>query len=356
MVYFIIFIALTLIAVFEHSAKKEVNKRILFFLSSCIVLIFCSFRYEVGYDYVSYYYIYKSLPDTLISCVDSNIHGEYLFLQFFILLKSFGIPYPFIVAICQSISMLLFLKFINEYSPYKSFSVLILFSWYFTYIFGILRQGLAISLIWGIAYPYFEQKKQIKYYITIFAATLFHTASCIAFLLPAGIRFLRMRKIEKELQILILLSVFVIAFVPNPLLPLGMEIVGQKGLYIETNSISYLALFNRVLIFVIVFLLCKTKDEKYVIIKYVYLMCIFMYVLTAQSDAISSRLAAIFKLGDIILIPYISTSMHKKYVPAFLALMFIYSGFIFMKYIAYMASLIDIRSAWNYPYKMLFFE
>jgi hypothetical protein len=354
MVYFTVFLFLSLFSVIElYLAGRSKKKEYLFYISSFLVFAFCSLRYNVGTDAGTYLRIYSQVPDSLFSNDDlSGIKGEYLFLKFFILLKSIGIMPPLGNAIVIATTNLLFLRFIYKYSPYKCFSVLILFSWYFVYIFCALRQGLAMGVFLGIAYPFLEQKKYVHYYIAMLAAMLFHTAAVIAFLVPLALRILR--KASKYQITVLSVIFFIIALIPNSLLLSIAEVIDKGELYIEDSSISYMALLNRILAFLIVFILFNPVNERYKNMKSIYIAGFFIYLLTAQSELISSRLAAVFKSVDIVLIPLVLTNLSNKYKPVFMIAMCIYLGFMLMHLLSAIAILYKVDDVWQYPYKMLF--
>jgi hypothetical protein len=247
----------------EYYTTDYAKRKCMLYISFFIVLFFCTLRYNVGFDSEVYLSLYTKVPNSLFANDNlSNFREEYLFLKYFVLLKNIGITPPFAIAITIAIINLLFFRFIYKYSPYKCFSVLVLFSWYFTYIFSTLRQGLAMGIFLCIAYPFLEQKKYIKYYIVVLIATFFHNSTFIAFFLPLFLNTLR--KASRFSIIVLFIISFVVALVPNPLLQSLATIVNQGGAYVENLGTSYVALANRVLAFGIVFfyIILKTNNTK----------------------------------------------------------------------------------------------
>ena len=342
---------LVLFSILEYYSRTEKKKKQLFFLSSSILLLFCVLRYNVGFDYDSYEYVYSKLPASFDINYDlSGITGEILFLYIFMLLKSIGVSYPIANSLIILTINLLFLRFISKHSLYKCFSLLILFSLYFVFIFSTLRQGLSMSLFLGFAFPLLEEKKYIKYYITILILTLIHTSIVVTCILTIVMKY---KNQIKSFDLILLFVCFAIALIPNPILLNTAETIGRGEGYITSTSISYFALFNRTLLFIFIYIFCKPETGKYANMKYFYFIGFLLYIVTAQSDLISSRISASIKTLDMILIPLVLHRLPQKFYPVFMVLISIYMGIIFMHLISGIATLSGYNNGWEYPYKML---
>ena len=352
MTYFIVFLILVSFSIFEYYTQSVKIKKRLFLISAVFVLLFCVLRYGVGFDYFAYEYIFDALPNSFIHEQDlSEIHGEILFLYIFIFFKSIGISYPIVNALIILIINLFYIRFISKYSPYKCFSLLILFSFHFVYIFSMLRQGLAMSSFLCFAIPLLEKKQYLKYYLTIFLLTLLHTSIIIVVIIPVLLKY---KEIIKKNELILLFLCFLIAIIPNSFLPITAETISQGMHYVENASINYFALINRTLLFMLIYFLSKPEIEKYKDLKYIYLLGFLIYLITAQSDFIASRISASLKSFEVILIPLILVNLPKKLYPFFILFFSIYAGVIFMNLISGIAGLSGYDNCLEYPYKMLF--
>lgn len=354
MVYFLIFLFLLLVSATEIVTSDEKQKKALFFVSASLVLIFCSIRYGIGFDYYTYLYIYDQLPNTFSLNHDlSDIHGEYLFLSFFIYLKSLGVEYAYISSLTVLIINILFIRFIWKYSEYKCFSILILYSWYLVYIFSTLRQGLSMGIFLAFAFPYLLKKDYLKYSLVVIFAFFFHSSIIVFLLVPL---FLKIFKLIEKNYWYIVACISVLIFIPNPILH-QFAMSADRELYLDSST-NYLALANRIIAFFIVYLWAKPKEdeEALVLMRKLYFLGFLLYLLMAQSDTIASRFAALFKVFDIVLIPLVLRKLPHKYYPIFMVVMSVYFGFMLMNIVEAFAVLNEtgITSSWEYPYITIF--
>lgn len=352
MTYFLIFILFVLLSLIEYCTPNKRTKNNLFYFSALVLLLFCALKYGVGFDYFSYEYVYNSLSSSQIDGFSSfkvGLKVEYLFGRFFILLKDLGIDYIYAHMITIILTNLLMLKFISRYSKYKCFSILILYSWYFVYIFSTLRQGLAMSIILGLAIPFLEKEKYWKYYLVVFITAFVHTSSLVCLSFPLIIRY---RKLLESRYLIIVAICFLFVVIPNPVIQLAAQ-YAEKETYID-SGLSVGALLNRLLACIIVYFLCKPKDRWSANLRIIYLVGFAFYLLLSQSELIASRSISYFKIYDIVLIPIILTQIQKKQYLMFMSIMCIFLGFMFMNIISAIARINGVSSGWIYPYVTIF--
>lgn len=348
MAYFLFFIFLLLFSILEYYIKRDSDKNKLFIITSFFLICFCSFRYGVGFDYFNYQILFNQLPQTLSSGISfEGIHGEPFFLALFLLFRAVGVDYEYTNSIITTVIVLLFLRFINRYSTYKVFSLLILYSWFCVYIFSLLRQGLAMGIVL-VSFSLFQDKKYIKYSLVVLLASFFHTSAIIAFLFPFASKIILWIKKFYLLMVLILVVLLIIDLSP---LQFILSAIGQT--YYSTNKISISALLNRILPFVFIYFLCKPKDKSYLFMKDVYLIGFLLYLFLAPAPLIASRAVAYFKIFEIVLFCSIQARITFRSYPIFISLLSIYLGFMLMSIVGVFAKQ-QGYNMWNYPYATIF--
>lgn len=169
-------------------------KGIFQFLSFICVFLFCSFRYNIGFDYQGYVSIF-----TTIYCgVDTYVEPGYLFLNNLFLQSSIG--YIFVLSVMSFFTFLLL---------YKTFEIYNILSYgiYFTFVFQLIfminnqvRQGFVLAGFM-YAFHFLEESKNWKYILIIIVLSIFHI-SALFLLLP-----LLFRKINLKYYIWILLII-----------------------------------------------------------------------------------------------------------------------------------------------------
>lgn len=336
---------------FDLFSKKEKTKNLLFIISASLLFLFCTLRYGLGFDYFNYQVIFDSVPTEFsLTATFEGIHGERLFLFIFLLFKAIGIDYAYANSIIIAIIAIFFIRFINKYSSYKTFSVLVLYAWFFVYVFALLRQGLAMSLFCGLAYPMLTKKAYVKYYLTILVCIFIHSASFVCLFVPFVIKYFpRLRKY----YLLIVLFLFGLLPFSGILLSIIGRLTGATY-YLTEGELSIGALLNRIIVFLIIFYLCKTKDKTLSSMKDLYFLGFFIYLLTAQSDLIASRLGAYFKIFEIILLPICFNKFSYKSSPIAFFIIYVYLGYMLMSIIGTMSDQYGYANAWDYPYVTIF--
>lgn len=352
MTYFIFFILLLIFSIIEFYSK---NKRIhshLFRISATLLFLFCTLRYGVGFDYFNYQSIFENVPSEFsVTSTFEGVHGERLFLLMFMAFKSIGINYEYSNSIIIALTVTFFIIFINRYSKYKAFSILILYSWFFIYVFSTLRQGLAMSIFCAFAYPMLEKKSYFKYYLIIFICIFIHSASFICITIPFVIKYFP--RLKRYYLLIFLILLCLVPFNATLISVIG-RLIGEVNYINEDGGLNILALLNRIIVFFMIFYLCIAKDKKYLEMKSIYIFGALLYLFLAQSDLIASRLCAYFKLFEIILLPLCSNRISHRSVPLGFFIISVYLGFMFMNILGVMADQYGYESVWNYPYVTIF--
>ncbi|MBY0244249.1 MAG: EpsG family protein [Sphingobacteriaceae bacterium] len=302
MIYLSVYVLLLLTSFFEIRNKKEGNNNAIFYVTSTVLVLFCILDFGVSLDYLGYLEIFYKLPNDF-----SNIqkikksHAEFLFASFFLLMKVLGLKYYLINLITSLVTILLFVSFIYKYSKYKTLSLLVLFSLYFVYNFGILRQGLALAIALRFAYPYLVNKNYFKYYVLCGIIFFIHYSSAVLLLAPLIDKFYKLKKAQ---EVTILILSFLFSFFVKSVIVQGLHLIGASG-YAENFHTNYGALAIRFLLFLFVYLLLyKNNNEQVNRIKNIYFVGFIIYVLLSPIDILASRIAVYYKVFDLLLIPY----------------------------------------------------
>lgn len=159
-------------------------KQLMFFLLSLLLILIAATRYDTGYDYASYkeiFYEIKQSNNIKLYMAENpwGIEKAYILLNYLFR----GTTFSFFLFIVTCLSVSSKCLFIHKYSSKPFISMLIYYSiLYLDYDMGILRQGISLAIgIW--AYKYILEKKNVKAFIVILLASLFHISSLILFIL-----------------------------------------------------------------------------------------------------------------------------------------------------------------------------
>lgn len=153
---------------------KENNGKGFFFSSFLLTLIAC-IRFDVGFDYPTYYHAIDEVFLPILSRFEP--------LSLFIALLSvwLGSPYVFFIITSCIIYPLAFHAFkYNSVSPVISLIVYV--GLFYLSSYSVVRQAIAISICL-YAYKYVRCKSFIKYVICIVLATLFHYSAIVALII-----------------------------------------------------------------------------------------------------------------------------------------------------------------------------
>lgn len=300
---------LTVGAIAELSGfiKKQNNT-----LYKCIWLlltIVLVIRYGQGTDYVEYEKMYKYIlvTDSLYS--NSLAHGEYGWYLLMSLSKRIGMEFEGFIALIGIIMMVMIYKTINRYSNNPIFSLCLLYpTYYLTYFFSAMRQGLAMSLFIYYGLKFLEEKRYINYIFLVLCLSQIHTASLILLVIPICYVLLKLNKV-----IFVLLSCIITAC----LYSVGMfsHIMQQYSTSYSEIDISYLAIALRVIVFVIIsfqhyiiwntislsIINHKKQTEKF--LYSIYIIGFLIFIALSPFATLSQRVTMPFKAIEFILIP-----------------------------------------------------
>lgn len=323
--YIVIFILIAFLAFVTTYFKKRITNNILLFIISVILILFAGTRFEVGYDYFNYEYIYNNIKLGINSFIE----------PFFILVNKIshyiGIEYTGLVFAMAFASISLKTKFISNFSVIPLLSLLLYYSRIFLiYDFGQIRQGLALGIVL-FSLPYILNKDIKRFLFIILLASLFHFSA--AFFTP--IYFINNIKLKRSGILYILLLSCVIAFMDlKPLiinlgsffLPGG---VIEKLLFYSVTE-DKLGLTFGILLRVGIIIICitlfwkKIKENNLLkTIFNIYLWGTFFYLCLNSFPQIGNRGSMYFQQFEIVLFPHLILYLSKNRLLQFLFLLFI---------------------------------
>lgn len=178
-----------------HAYKLKNSSKIIFF----VLLFFCIFRYDVGWDYMSYV---NEIKEGITSINESRY--EPFSKLIFYLSSSIGF-YPFTFFFFAFATLYLVYKSINLFSENRTLSWLVYYSLplFFFASLSTIRQSIATAIIL-FSYKYLQENKRIKYLISILIASLFHISGIAGLLLWPIIKI----PINKKISFIILFASF----------------------------------------------------------------------------------------------------------------------------------------------------
>ena len=247
MIFILFFFVLSFMDTFSIKVNDNIKKQLLFF-SLCVLVVFAGCRwssYEVGYDIAIFDYgTYKNIYNSPLSIF--NFLSEYASSDLEI--QSQEIGYVFYSSLCHLLLgenfnlYLLFTNFILIVLFYKSLkrneintALFYLFFFlasrlYLQYNFILLRQAIAMSIIWMWAFPLLLKGEKIKFILVVFVAATFHFTAIIALLSFFMVRDLNTKRIVTFIIIVGILNVtritdyFILTIVDHVLSLMGASI------------------------------------------------------------------------------------------------------------------------------------
>ena len=353
MIYFVIFFINSLLSIIT----QFFNNRKLTFLFACILLvvliIFGGLRYDTGYDYFNYEYLYNSY--ILYNSAPSLELGFKGLMR----LTDFINPnFRFFLFIITVIIVGFKGKFILKYSYIPIFSILIYYSRiYLNSDFGQVRQGFAMIFVLYSLVPVMERNLK-KFLLLIFLGILFHVSSIFFF--PVYFFVSKSYSVKKLLIILGSSFIFLVVNFKDIL----SRFVNDFPSFISSKILNYsiseadleigitFSLVFRILILFLVFglLYNKIRTNKYELTVFnIYYLGVVFYIIFNSFPQLSGRGSLYFLQFEILLFPIILKNVNNIFIKTafFLIIMFYcYWG---------IQSIIDSQPESFIPYKNLLF-
>ena len=271
----------------------------------CLILfmfVISGLRYNVGRDFINYEQMYLD-PSNI-----RNSFTEPVWSYISILLHNMGFSSVAWFCLTSFIINLFFISGIRKLSKnfYLSVAFYIAMPHLFLESFNIVRQFVAMSIIFRFSYLFF-QKKYWKFIIVILLASCFHKSA----VLTIPIFFVSLIKFS---NIILILIVFICFISRNSFLPIIIKIISNVSMYSGyvnelVSSESTSGLYAYVLLLVclfIIFCFRKPATREINILKNLSLMsfCIYLLFYTFQAG---QRIGFYVLPYFVLLVPYIQT-------------------------------------------------
>ena len=310
--YFIPFIVLSLFTIIEIQEKDK--RHHLFYAAFLFLTIAICFRYGQGTDYFGYMNVFLRR--------DQGEIGYTILQEVF---GALGLPFELLAAVIALFQMLCIQRGIMKYSPYKLFSLLLMYpTIYLTYFFSAIRQGIVIAFFLGFMLEWLFEDKWLKYVIACIILATFHSSALV--LLPLVI----IKKIDNKmlwggLGAAALIGILLF-FIPAEWL--SFIKIGAVQYHIQAIELSPLGLAERTVMFVMItYFYHKTRgniqiisEEQLRILYRIYFCGYILAVLFFPWQLLSSRMGAAMKAVELILIPIFACEEKqiRKYIVSFM--------------------------------------
>lgn len=308
--YLIVGIVISLCALFELIDKRE-NRKYVFRMVSVLLTGLLCFRYGQGTDYWAYKQQYNYTRADASLWINELYHGELGWHIIMVLFKRIGFSFEMFIGLISLLMMILTIKFIDKYSPYKCLSLLLLYpTYYLTYYSSALRQGLVLAAFLGIGLDLLQRKEWLKYCCLILLLVFVHSSTAILFILP----FVSRWQGKKPGKWLIVAFVFAVICGYSGILKLVANFIGISDYF--NVSISYSAIILRAMLFFFIYYLNKCskpyrKDRIITSLYSYYTLGFVIYIMLAFSSTLSQRLTMPMKAIEIVLVPLLCYEIYE---------------------------------------------
>lgn len=353
--YVFIFLMLLIFTLISFVRKKHDFLYKILMIS--LTLLLC-LRYGQGSDYFAYDYFYRAF-----STFDGAIKNYYELnceIGFRLLCSLFGelhlnfTAFIFCVSLFQ---MAMLHRFLSKFSENRIFSLLLFFpTFYLTYYFSGMRQGITLSLFIGILYGFIEKKQWKRYIIGCLLISTIHTAAIVLIVVPLVLKF----KL-KSIMVLNLISLVVGIVLATGLLNeflAKIPVIGSKMLPYLENSISIFALLERVVSYTVIGILYlnSSASERAVRLMKIYSFGMVIYLAFLPFSLISSRAIIYFKILEVIIVPLLIEKKNSFRIIAITFFVLLSSFMTFKNLNSYVeqGSYYANINAFNYPYISVF--
>lgn len=283
MAVYVVFIFAITCLVYTRTIFPKQNK---FFYDSClklavlIITIFAVIRYDIGYDYQTYFNFIATNNDESITYFEPLSYG----LMYLARLTQ----YPPTVFFLFGIPMYWFMyKGIKNNSVNYGLSIIIYISLFYLFSLGAIRQALAMSICL-FNYTYLRQKRFGVFLFYTIIATLFHYSAIISLIVYPIYHYVKFRY-------LILLSL--LGFILREVAFYLIQNYTEYGAYLEDEELVSGGRLKQIFYFALffsIFFIIKYKnftDEENRLLKLAYLSLLFpLYFGSALGDRISNNL------------------------------------------------------------------
>lgn len=348
--------------------KPNLDKN-LYYICFAAMTVFLTLRYGQGTDYVGYLEIYHQAkeafdPEYGLQFYLQRTHTEIGWQLLMLLLYGLKIDFQIFVMVLSLTMMFFTNKFISEYcSSYRTTALVLLYpTVYLTYYFSGWRQGLAMALFFGLLLKKLLEKKYVYYAIGVVLLCTIHKSALIYFAAPLIIQM--KDKWIKYLFVVCVIFSGMMIFEPTRNLVYQFSLIigaGKSYFSADTVTISWFSLLEKLVMLGIILVLwfCRDaqtdNDNQIKAILKLYCLNLMIYICLMTSPSGAGRLAIMFKMAEVILIPMLLCRAKARIRSAAVVLIVMISTVMSYKNIAfYSEGYFQEVNAWNYPYITIF--
>lgn len=173
----------------------------------------------------------------------------------------------------------------------------------FLMLFSGIRQSIAIGICF-LAYSFIEDKKLIKFVLTVFVASLFHYTSII-FLLAYPLYYIKVNNTGRVFSLVFLPIIYIFRY---PLFSLLSRIFKDEALPDDNGAITLLLIFVLIYVFCVIF--ARKEKQMNGLLNLFYLACVCQVFSGVYSTAM--RVGYYFMIFAILLIPHIIENLREN--------------------------------------------
>ena len=303
----VISVLLSFLSLLEiRNREIHLDYNIFFKLNFLVLTFILCFRYGQGTDYAAYESAYEVVRVSSISLYDNVLeHGEVGWYTLMYFANKLDISFEGFVFTISLTMMAFTYKTINKFSPYKNFSLLLLLpTYYLTYYYSGIRQGLAVSIFAYLGIDFLCKRRYYLYFVTVFLLSSIHTSMVFMAVAPFALAFVK----DKNKLVLLTLSVCASFLVYYSDVIVFIQHV--RGTYFYTEpEVSILAFSARLILFFIVYrmhMYIRNNNHSNIYECHLYnfyVICLLFFFLLHFYLHLSQRLTVGFKIAEILLIP-----------------------------------------------------
>lgn len=290
MLFWVIFIFIVLVFI-KNPTKKGMLKPETWLTLIFVLLVLC-IRFDVGYDYFSYYYTALG-PPSIIESRDMELFDYIIFIFCY---KVFDWP-PLVFIIYGIITLIPAYYILYKYSSNFKIAIITYISFFYLTDMGLLRQAVAITIVL-CGYKYLINYNLGKYLLCCLIAYFFHNSAVCAIFIPLIYRYFNWKS-----TIVSLITIFIVfGIILKPIIEL-LEYENYLERLDELKGGGIMMYFNVILIAILLFLVRKKKKiQNYNLFYILTIGCVMPFLIGGHLGA---RISSYFLVYLCFLIPEI---------------------------------------------------
>lgn len=326
--------------------NEKLIRAIIYGLLVCGLIAFRhpSMGIDLGYrgtnGYLSHFQILSSLSFSQIVSLSSYLNYEkgYVFFNWF--LGLFGNDYQVLLIACAMLSLIPVAYLFYKESVSLEISYIIYISLQsFLICYSGLRQGISVGICM-IAFLFIQKHCLKKFICLVLLATSFHS-SAILFLLAYPMYYIKIKREQRWLSILVLFIAFIFK---APLFSVLSRILKSNASVHETGSTTFFIVFCVVYVFCFIF--AKNSEKNNGLLNILFVACFCLVFTAVYSTAMRASYCFMNVLP--LILPRAINDMDNKYLKAAMLIIVVFSFTVFALNGFY-------NSTWSMAYPYSFF-